>query len=122
MSSEDISFEEIRRRRTITRSERFGISMNSAMQEIRSYALSFFDQLDTDQDGFLSYDELEKRYRTEDISYRERLCLRYILIHRHDIQQSYQEPGFENSDNDGVSREDISVFFTRVINRNLHSY
>lgn len=119
METNDSALAERRRRRIMYRSQRFGISINSALTGIKSFALACFDHLDVNKDGFLSYEEMKAHSHDPATTYQERLCLRFLLIHRHEIQKAYQEPNCENSDQTGISREDLILYFSSILNKNL---
>lgn len=88
-----------------------GYCVSDLLEEVRNFALMAFDQLNSNQDDFVSREELEAFLEQESLTSYQRGCAKFLLTNIEKINQ--------NTDcaHDGISREDISNFFASSAKR-----
>lgn len=82
-----------------------GYCVSELLAEVRNFALMAFDQLNCDQNGFLSREELERFLEQEDLTSYQRGCAKFLLTNIEKISQN------GDSEVDGISREEIADYF-----------
>ncbi len=82
-----------------------GYCVSELMAEVRNFALMAFDQLNSDQNGFLSREELARFLEQEDLTSYQRGCAKFLLTNIRKISRN------GDSEVDGISREEIADYF-----------
>jgi hypothetical protein len=83
-------------------------SLSEHFSEIRTYAYLVFDQLDTNKNGYLEIEELEKALHSN-LPDREKSFITFLLQNHESIGESFDENDGHNAD--GISRQDIEEYF-----------
>ncbi len=82
------------------------------LEEIKSFAYSSFDLIDKNSDGFISQDELQAAIMDEQVPWRQKAYISFLLRRFDDVQSSYNEEWAP--DHDGISRADIQEYFNLI--------
>jgi serine/threonine protein kinase len=88
------------------------------LDEIKAFAYSSFDRIDTNGDGFISEQELQDAIMDEKTPWRQKSYLNFLLRRLGDVQSSYDEEWAP--DHAGISRADIQEYFN-LVKRDLES-
>ncbi|MBU6452536.1 MAG: hypothetical protein KGS72_12195 [Cyanobacteria bacterium REEB67] len=78
-----------------------GFSVSDLLAEIQQFGLTTFDRLDVNGDGFISAAELERALQLNELNWREKNYVRFLLTNAETIGRAFD-------DNDGVSPCGIS--------------
>lgn len=82
------------------------------LRAIREFAYSSFDRLDKDADGFIQRKELVSVLENETLDSREKSFVTFLLNSHEQISSMNDE----TSDAQGISRNDIELYFTLIAN------
>lgn len=87
-----------------------GIDVSRLLTEVQEFALSTFDRLDCNGDGFLSKDELEEAKTKYNLSGRELSYVRFLCTNISKISAAFDDHDPVPA---GISRNDILVGISR---------
>ena len=88
--------------------------VQQSFEEIKQYAYSAFDKLDTNGNGFIEANELTAALNSDATDMREKSFITFLLTNQDAIADSCHEGGFTVKG--GISRLDIESYFKLVLN------
>lgn len=91
-----------------------GIHVGQTMDEIKNFALDTFDSIDIDGDGFLSKNELYSAYTDDEMTWRQKSFLIFLINKIDDIEKAFHEEWAPNTH--GISRMDVQEYFRKLKN------
>ena len=81
-----------------------------AIEDLRDFALSSFESLDSNQDGFLSHYELEQALKAPGLTAKDAAFLNFLLVRLVEIGNSHHVE-LPNC----ITKEDLNVYFAKLL-------
>lgn len=91
-----------------------GINVSSTLEDIKDFALSTFDLLDQDGDGFLTKVELNNACTSDMLGWRQKSFLVFLINRIEDIEKAFHEEWAPDAK--GISRMDLQEYFRKLRN------
>ncbi len=85
-------------------------NISERLSEIKTFAYLVFDQLDTNNNGFIETEELLAALDSPQLNEREKSFVMFLLANQDAISESVQE----NSAVNAISRSDIEAYFRLI--------
>ncbi len=86
-----------------------GVSITDTFDEIKRFAFKSFTDLDRNEDGFLSADELKEAFESNKFDLRQRAFISFLLRRIADIESTYSEEWAPHKR--GISLVDLQEYF-----------